>query len=129
MAHPWPWSPTTLLLHPHLRVVSYASPSLTPSQFQQSTSKSGSIDYVGIFWNNVRAFMLCLAALTNLNDWQIPTKFIPQFDPSSHVLWHWLMNILPEILWQNCCCGASRWTSIIKDWESERAGQDRDQWV
>jgi len=29
--------------------VSYASPSLTPSQFQQSTNKNGTCDYVDMF--------------------------------------------------------------------------------
>ena len=30
------------------------------------------------------------------------------------LMFYWLMNILLEISWQNCCGGASWWTSIIK---------------
>ena len=48
-----------------ITLVSYASTFLTPSQFQQSTSKNGTSDYVDMFWNNVRAFIFYHAALTN----------------------------------------------------------------
>ena len=48
-----------------ITAVSYASPYLTPSQFQQSANKNGTSDYADMFWNNVRAFIFYHAALTN----------------------------------------------------------------